>query len=161
MGGTAVLDDDVLVDSLVADVIDELRGELHADFGVRAYRCFFVRRTYTGRSIGEGKFTDVAVEMTPSPKVDVWTGRKYDLVACGLNESGDIRLTEVSLSYTYDEITGGALGANQQWFLRLDEAHGQGQPSTYWVPSKAPFVDRIETLGWIVWLRKLDIAGAT
>lgn len=156
MGGTAILDPDVLIDSLVVDVIDGLRGELHPEFGVRAYRVFTVKRTWQGAGVGIGKATDVETELLPQPRVESWDGRKFELAACGLNDNGEIRLTEVSLSYTYPELMGGKLNANQQWFIKLSEAHGQLQPDNYFIPSKAPFVDREKTLGWIFWLRKVD-----
>ena len=163
MAGSAVLDSDVLVDSLVEDVIDSLRGELHPEFGVRAYSVFTVLRTWSGGDVGRGTKTDTEIELLPQPRVDVWDGRKFEMATCGLDETGDIRLSEVSLSYTHAELTHGigtgtaTLAKNQQWLYRLAEANGQAQPSTYWSLSKPPFVDREETLGWIVWLTKADV----
>ena len=163
MAGTAVLDPDVLVDSLIEDVIDSLRGELHPEFGVRAYRVFTVLRTWSGGAVGRGSKTDTEVELLPQPRVDVWDGRKFEMATCGLDEGGDVRLSEVSLTYTHAELTRGlgsgtTLAANQQWLYRIAEANGQAQPSTYWVLSKSPFVDREKTLGWIVWLTLADVA---
>jgi len=152
-----VLDPDVLVDDMVA-VIDDLRGELHPEFGVRAYRLHSVLRTWTGPGM-TGKKTDVVTEITPQPRVEQWDGRKFELVTCGLNEAGEIRLTEVSLSYTYPQLCGPDLDkARQQWMLKITDAHGQLTPASYWAHSKAPFVDREETLGWVLWLRKVEVA---
>jgi len=157
--GNAVLDPDVLVDSLVTDVIDSLRGELYPEFGVRAYTVFLVTRRWTGARVGEGKYTDTAIEMVTQPKVQVWDGFKYDLLACGLNSSGVIRLQEVSLSYTYADLIGDETKPNVQSMIRIDEAHGQGTPSSFWVHSQPPFIDREKTLGWVLWLKKFDSAG--
>lgn len=158
--GSAVLDPDVLLDSLVSDVIDELRADLYPTFGVRGYIASIVTRRWSGRVVGEGKFVDTVVEMVTRPLVEVWSGLTYELLACGLSSSGDIRLTEVSLTYTYAELVGDQAHANAQTMIMLSEGHGQGQPATYWVHSKPPYVDREKTLGWILWLKAFDTAGA-
>lgn len=157
--GTAVLDPNVLVDSLVTEVIDGLRGELYPEFGVRAYTVFLVTRRWTGARVGEGKYTDTAVEMVTRPMVAVWDGFKYDLVTCGLNSSGNIRLTEVSLSYTFAELVGDETKPNVQAMIRIDEGQGQATPSSFWVHAQPPYIDREKTLGWVVWLKKFDAAG--
>lgn len=157
--GNAVLDDDVLVDSLVTDVIDSLRADLYPEFGVRAYLVSLVTRTWSGRMVGEGKFTDVTAELVSRPLVHVWDGLKYELVTCGLNSSGDIMLTEVSLSYTYADLVGDQSKANQQAMIRIKDGHGQATPASFWVHSKPPYIDREKTLGWILWLKKFDTAG--
>lgn len=157
--GTAVLDPDVLVDSLVTDVIDELRADLYPSFGMRGYIASIVTRRWSGRVVGEGKFVDTIVEMVTRPLVEVWNGLKYELVPCGLTTDGDIRLTEVSLTYTFAELVGEER-ANAQTMIMLSEGYGQGQPVTYWVHSKPPYVDREKTLGWILWLKAFDSAGA-
>lgn len=157
MGGTAVLDDDVLVDSLVTDVIDGLREDLHPQFGVRAYRAWAVLRTWTGRQVGEGTVRDVVAEIRPQPRVLVWDGLRYVLAVCGLSELGQIKLTEVSLTYTFAEIAGGNLTRSQQFFIALTEAYGQGQPARYYVHTQPPFVDREKDMGWVLWLRHSEI----
>lgn len=150
--GAAVLSDATLVDSLVADVIDGLRDSLHPDFGVRAFRVYRVVRTWTGQRVGEGSFTDEALELRPQPRVRVWTGLRMELAACGVAELGEIELSEVSLTYTADQLAGGVLGRNAQLFYGLAEAHGQGQRRRLFSVSRPPFVDREETMGWRMWL---------
>ncbi len=157
--GTATLDPDVLVDSLVTDVIDSLRADLYPEFGVRAYVCSLVTRKWQGKQVGEGKYTDTVVEMVTRPLVEVWNGLKYDLLTCGLNAQGDIRLIEVSLTYTFGELVGDTSKANVQPMIMISEGHGQGSPTSYWVHSKPPYCDREETLGWILWLKQFNAAG--
>lgn len=152
MPGSATLGTN-LVDELVGDVVDSLRDDLHTEFGVRAFRVYTVRRAWTGRRVGEGRKTDVVTEITPQPAVHRWDGFELELAQCGLDEIGEVRLSEVSLTYTYDELTGGALPDNVQWFIRLSEAHGQLNPDRYFVFTRPPYPDREKTLGWVLWLR--------
>ena len=158
--GVAALSDDVLVDSLVPDVIDGLRDDLHPQFGVRAYRLYRVIRTWTGAIEGEGTFTDEAHELRPQPMVAVWDSLanafRYVQGACGIEELGEIRLTEVSLTYTHGQLTGQPLAANQQHFLALGEAHGQGQPTYLFTLAKPPHVDRVKDMGWVLSLRRVQ-----
>ncbi len=154
--GSAVLDDDVLVDALITDVVDGLREDLHPQFGVRAYRMYRVIRTWTGATEGEGSFTDDAVELRPQPLVSTWDGFKYVQQACGIEELGDVRVTEVSLTYTHADLTGKPLAANQQVFIALGEAHGQAQPTRMFTFARPPFVDRVKDLGWSILLQRVQ-----
>jgi hypothetical protein len=154
--GEATLDQDVLVDSLVTDVIDGLRDELHPQFGVRAYRVYRVIRTWTGRLAGEGQATDVAAELRPQPRVMVWDGLRYAQAICGIRELGEVRLSEVSLSYTEAQLTGQPLGKNQECYLAIAEGNGQASTTRLYGHTAPPFVDREKTLGWLVYLRCVD-----
>lgn len=161
--GSAVLDEAVLVDSLVEGLIDDLRGSLHPEFGVRAYHVDVVTRTWTGDGVGDGFFTEAVGRLDPQPLIEVWDGRRYELRDCGLDEMGEIRLREVSLTYTWGDLTGEPLLANQERTFRLSGAHGQmvdtnGAPVTRdFQIARPPYVDRIEDMGWIVVLR--SVAG--
>lgn len=157
MAGSATLDPSKLVDSLVP-VADELRTELHDDFGVRSYKIFTVLRTWSGRSIGEGVKTDVETEiLDPYPKVHIWDGLRYTLEPCGLDEIGQVKLSEWSLTYTEAEVIGPpSMTKAQEWLIRIDEGHGQESLPKYFTLQKPPFIDRIKTLGWIVWLRRVS-----
>ena len=160
MSGSAVLGDN-LIDDLVPDV-DDLRGYLNADFGTRPFDCQTILRTWLGESglNGDGDFRDVVTTITPAPRIEQWAGSKWVLLAAGVHEDGTIRVSEVSLSYTYAELTGAGIGAgpggslqqNQQFFYRLVDAHGQGQEDRILKQSRPPFVDREKTIGWVMWL---------
>lgn len=157
MSGSAVLDPENLVDSLVTDVIDGLRDELHPQFGVRPHRTYTVRRTWSGVIVGDGTFADVAIELRPQPRISERT--RWEPGPNGLVVMGEFVLKEVSLSYTYAELTGGALADNVQWLYRVDEANGQGTPPRYFTLARPPSVDREEDMGWVVALRALQVRG--
>lgn len=149
--GSAILDPAVLVDDLVPTV-DELREDLERPFGVRPFRTFKVVRTWEGDTVGEGGFTDVEREILPSPLVTGWDGRRWVQNFCGLEEDGQVRLTMVSLSYTYPELTDGAAD-NATVLYRLDEAYGQLQPPRWFRLEAPPFPDREDDIGWVIRLR--------
>lgn len=156
--GAATLSQSVLVDSLVPDVIDGLREDLHPAFGVRAYRVYRVIRTWTGKSAGEGRHTDDAAELRPQPRVSVWSGLKYVQATCGIRELGDVQLSEVSLTYTDEQIDPRTLGKNQEAFFAIGEAHGQASPLRVWAHTAPPFIDREKTMGWLMFLRRVEAA---
>lgn len=159
MAGSAHLNADVLVDSLVTDVIDGLRSDLHPQFGVRAYRAYTVKRTWNGLAVGEGDYTDTELELEPQPLIQDWDGLRYELSKLGITEKGGVKATEISLTYTYEELAGGSLEANQEWFIKIAEAHGQGNPDRYFAHARPPYVDRVKDMGWVMWLRPVNMPG--
>lgn len=158
MPKSATLDSTVLVDSLVPDVIDGLRGDLHPDFGVRAYRLYLTTRTWSGTDIGDGVFSEVEEEIDPQPLVRIWNGLDFKLEPCGLDDMGDIKVTETSLQYTEGDLVGktAPLAANQEFFIRLREAHGQATAFKDFQHTKPPYIDRIKDMGWVMWLRRIN-----
>lgn len=156
LAGEAILSGN-LVDSLVPDVIDGLRDSLYPDFGVRAYRTYRIIRTWTGSEIGDGTFTDDAAELRPQPRVLEWTGLARRLAACGIQDLGDVILEEVSLTYTEPQLTGrGVLTNTQQLFIAIGEAQGGLQPAVLYTHHKPPFADREKTMGWILYLTRVE-----
>lgn len=158
--GDATLNPSVLVDSLVPDVIDGLREDLHPAFGVRAYRVYRVLRTWTGKTVGEGQFTDVAGELRPQPRVNVWNGLRYVQAQCGIRELGDVQLSEVSLTYSATQLEPRSLPKNQECFFAIGEANGQATPLRVWMHTAPPFIDREKTMGWLLFLRRVEAAPA-
>lgn len=150
MPGTAALGS-TLIDELVP-VVDDLRG-LYASMGVLPVRAYVVRRVWSGARRGEGTLSLTSItEITPTPVVDA---RPRDtLIAAGRREMGDVTLTEVSLTYTQAELTGGALAANAECFWRLVGVGGQLQSARDYVVRDAPMVDRTKHLGWRVELKQ-------
>ena len=156
--GAATLDPSVLVDSLVPDVIDGLREDLHPAFGVRAYRVYRVIRTWGGKIVGEGTFTDDAGELRPQPRVKVWDGLRYVQATCGIRELGDVQLTEVSLTYSAEQLEPRSLKRNQECFFAIGEGNGQGTPLRVWTHTAPPFIDREKDMGWALFLRRVETA---
>jgi len=159
MPGSATLGTN-LVDSLVPDVIDELRGSLHPELGVRQFRVFVVTRTWSGEAIGEGTASDAELEIDPQPMVKPYVGVAFSrtlmlgLEPCGLDESGSVELSEVSLTYTETELGGPPADPMRQELLyRIDDAHGQGVASRFFIPSAVPYPDREQDMGWRLLLR--------
>lgn len=160
--GTATLNQSVLVDSLVADVIDGLREDLHPQFGVRAYRVYRVIRSWSGVVVGEGTPSDVAGELRPQPLVWTWetiaNGLRYKQAACGIHELGAVKLTEVSLTYSEADLTGQPLRDNQELLFAIGDAHGQGTTVRLFTHDKPPYIDRIKDMGWVMFLRHVEAA---
>lgn len=155
MPGSAILGPN-LVDDLVPTV-DELRSSLHADFGVRQFRVYTVRRTWASGTTGEGTSSDAETEITPRPLVvakEAQQSLHYDLDRCGVDEVGELILKEVSLTYTEAELAGGDLADGEEWFIKLADGQGQAISDRHWVVAKPPFPDRIKDIGWVVNLER-------
>jgi len=148
-----------LVDRLVP-MVDRLRSSLYPAMGVRQYAVYLVRRRWSGARRGEGTITVLSrVELTPAPRVD-FGGLRTQLEPHGFLEDGSVRLTEVSLTYTEAELTGRPLAANEEFFYKLVDAHGQASKTRYFTPTDAPLeVDREKDIGWKVSLKDCDPQG--
>ena len=79
---------------------------------------------------------------------------------CGLRELGDVQLSEVSLTYTAEQLEPRTLSAKQELFYAIGEANGQGSPLRVWVHTAPPFIDREKTMGWLVFLRRSEASPA-
>jgi hypothetical protein len=143
-----------LVDSLL-EVVDDLRDGLHTDMGVRQWRVYTRRRTWSGPRRGEGAKTDVDIQIEPQPFVSY--DLRYELDAAGIDERGEVTLTEVSLTYTEAELTGRPLLDNEEWYFILRDAHGQEMADRWFVVAAPPSPDRVSTIGWVVRLRRVDV----
>lgn len=162
MSGSATLGTN-LVDSLVP-IADELRGSLHADFGVRQFRVWTVSRAWSGGEVGEGSSSDVELELTPSPLVKSWlnriSGLDWRLEPCGIDEAGLVRLSEISLTYTEAELIGDGLANGVEWFIKLSDGRGQEVADRYFTVTRPPFPDRINDIGWTMELLRAPGVGA-
>ncbi len=155
LAGAATLDPGVLVDSLVPDVIDGLREALHPAFGVRSYRTYRVIRTWSGTELGDGTPTDDAAELRPQPRVAVWDGFNFQEQPAGLEASGRVRLTEVSLSYTEAQLTAHPLGALQEAFIAIGDGNGQASTVYLFTHLQPPYIDREKDMGWVLNLQRV------
>jgi hypothetical protein len=148
--------DTSLVDTLVP-IINELRADLHADFGDRPFTCHLVTRTWSGGRIGSGTVTVNSTVLIPGPP----RVAKYDLhgrlVPCGLDEDGEIVLTEVPLTFTESELYLPGNVDGREYLYKLSDAHGQGIATRYFVCAAPPTPDRERDIGWIVRLNKVEV----
>ncbi len=160
------MDPDILVDDLT-ELVDDLRGDLNTEFGTRAYRVYTVARVWDEGAIGMGVSTETETELTPQPVVKPYVDSLgYSLEPCGLDEAGFVRVEEISLTYTQEELTGkpvdtnGAEGSTvegTQWIIRIREAHGQLQSYKDFKLQSPPYPDRLpKTFGWILKLIKAE-----
>jgi len=166
MAGSATIGSS-LIDEMVS-LVDDLRDDLHTDFGLRQFNVYLVTRSWDGGYIGEGSYTDSETLIEPDPKVQPYM-TELNLEPCGIDEAGFLKLTEVSLTYTESELTG-AFGSDasitsaQEFFYKIADAHGQGIETTYWVTANKPYPDRdtmdrrgYGTIGWHVKLRRAGV----
>lgn len=153
MPGTATLTAN-LVNEL-AVVADDLRA-LYGEFGVDQWSVWRCTRSWSGTRRGEGTLgSETAAQITPTPRVG-WadgSGRiRFDLNPGGLEDAGQIVLTEVSLTYTQAELAGSTSTVTQEVYYKLVDAQGNGMATTYWVVHRPPVPDRDKGIGWILTL---------
>lgn len=153
MPGSATIDTSVLVDSLVSTV-DNAR-QIEVDLGLRPYRVFVVTRTWDGGEVGRGQFTDVDVEITPTPKIEGFDSLRREQEPCGYDQAGLAKMTGVSLTYTIDELGACEAADGVERLIKTTEAHGQAQPPKYWVHRKPPFPDRC-CIEWVLHLELVE-----
>lgn len=163
MPGSAVLGTN-LVDELVPDVIDGIRADLHPALGVRQFNFFVITRTWASGEIGGGgPFTDVflgigvAGTLDPQPLVKPYKsteGRGFTLEPCGIDNADALKMEEVSMTFTEEELGSPfcEFPDGVEKFLQLVDAHGQGNHVSYWRHHVRPFNDREETMGWMLTL---------
>lgn len=148
----------VLTEDLVG-LADDVRG-IYTELGARPHRVFVVRRAWTGPRVGEGTLVDAETEILPRPAV-LTAGLHGELRPAGLEEEGDIVVSEISLTWTEPELFSPTLAAGEQHLFRLDDAHGQLGRSRYYVPSGPPVAvwgDQVrdDVLGWTLHLKRAE-----
>lgn len=123
-----------ILDDIRRDVIDVAVGLRLDDVTVR-------RRTWSGRSLGQGAPADTDLVLDPRPKVhDPSPRARY--AEPGRFEEGDQLVDKISLTYTQAQLDGGTLAANEE---------------LYWLVNSQAFrVISVEErfLSWRVHLRK-------
>jgi len=152
MAGSATLNPNTLIDDLITDVIDGLREDLHPAFGVRPFRVYTVRRTWSGGIIGSGDPIDIETEITPQPNVEPFYDMYRTQEECGYDVAGYVKMTEVSLTYTQSDLLAMEAPEGTQHLIKIMEAHGQGQAPKYCVHAKPPYPDRVKDMGWMMFL---------
>lgn len=127
-----------LANRLGLGVADKLR-QLNTKFGVRPTRVWMVWIYWPGGERGQGKPVEkMRIELLPTPKVSSLDSVTFSVFHAGTVPAGSVKVTEVSVKYTYDELTGkmipgGALHVDQlpqpwDFFYELVE-DGRGDPA--------------------------------
>lgn len=141
--------EDNLVDDLVS-VADELRADLYASMGITQYVVYRVKRQWSGSERGEGTASVLfRTALSPTPLMRS-VSERWRLEPHGRDEQGAVRLEEVSLTYTEEELTGGTLSASQEFYYEVVEDRGQRSNTNYFVLREKPSTDREKTIGWIL-----------
>lgn len=137
-----------LVSSL-AGTVDCVR-DLYTSLGARPYQVMLVWTSWSGGARGRGVEEVVREELIlPTPKISDLTDLRRDLSSVGTDESGSIRVTEISPKYTEDYLLGrsddgAAIAADQNfyWEVRFPRVDGLGVRRRF-VPKSAPSLDAL------------------
>ncbi len=152
----SVLNSDRLADALVAP-LDELRSLIHTELGTRPHRVWLVRQTWSGSEVGEGSPTRTEVEILPAPQV-TYLALRAELRPAGREEEGDVLLTCVSLRYAEPELYP-STDLRTEFAYRIDDAHGQGRASRWFIASRPPVARRGDQTGdqtdWAITLKSV------
>lgn len=144
-----------LVDELISTV-DEIRDSIFPDLGVRGYTLTRVIRTWDGIEVGDGTSTTQNLAITPPPLVEFVNRR--DELQNGRTERSNLKVTEVSLRYTEDELCGRPRAPTAECYYRLEESQNQGQRTSYWMLSGTPEPDRMNLdIGWTMRFVRCEI----
>jgi hypothetical protein len=158
---SAVIKSRLLGDELIG-VVDNIRGLLRTALGTRPYRLALIVRTWSGGRVGEGNPADVVTEIgmpgeagVQPPLIEVDERGRY--APGGQERDGDLRVTEVSLSYTEEELAP-TLPPGSEAVYRVTDNHGQAQRARYYVLSGQPITRRgdreSDRTDWKLYLRR-------
>jgi hypothetical protein len=147
----------LLADELIG-VADVVRSSVHGALGTRPYTVHTVLRTWSGSRPGDGTVFDVETEIVPPPSIPQLGANQ--MRPTGQDEEGTITATEVSLTYSEDDICRRNLAANEQFYWRLTERHGQNSAPQWFVVAARPKAQRGDqegdTIGWVIRLRRVE-----
>src|SRR5262249_48058674 len=118
---------------------------------------------WSGECIGDGVSVYAQeLEISPQPLLVDSKGVQYVMQPYGREEEGTYLLKEVSLTYTEEELGAGINSGTESQHLpmeiyyRVTDALGQEIRNRYFVLASPPYPDRVETIGWIVPIRRAD-----
>ncbi len=150
--------------SLLASLIpcvDSIR-DIATQLGARPYQVMLVWTQWSGGERGVG-IEDVLREelILPTPKIADLTSVSRDLQPVGMDETGSIRVTEISARYTEDYLfgkcgDGSSIPEDQNfyWEVRFPREDGCG-PRRRFFPKSAPSLDATN-FQWKISLLKIS-----
>jgi hypothetical protein len=150
-----------LIDRLVP-LVDTIRGKLNPAMGLRQWTVTVVRRTWPSGKRGDvsaGPAILSELELLPQPKVrfDPEKGVAYQMRGAGREEEGPILLSEISLTYSEEQLVPKGLLPGEEFFYRLTDAQGQNVPARQYVPMGPPLPDREKDIGWTLRLSRRHV----
>lgn len=108
-----------LRDELIS-LVDQVRDEvIDGEVGLRLHAVVVRRRTWSGGEPGRGTPSDVDVVLTPKPKVSNPPPRLV-MAEGGKYRDGDRIVSRISATYTAGELSGGTVGADEQFYWLID-----------------------------------------
>lgn len=149
-----------VLDNCLLDIADCIRGCVNETFGTREYRVYSVVRTYT-MDRQDGYYSDNILELLPAPKVEFLSPNGFEMIGTGKTTKGSIKITELSLLYSEDQILPQNLDNNQKHFIKLVDRHGENARERYFHISNVPVMDRHKTIGWIFYATEIGLNDYT
>lgn len=136
--------------------LDEIRQNAADATGMRRYRVFLRTETWTGGEKGSGNRVVSEVEIRPRPRVVFPPVQKsFYIEAGGRDETAEVLLDQISLTYAEETLLPTGLSANQDFMYRLTDAHATASLNDrYYVPFGTPRPDYLKTLSWQVFLKQ-------
>jgi len=138
------LDDNKHADA-VSKAVDRVRRRVHGALGTRTYRVQRIIRSWSGGALAVGTPTLDVLELDPRPLVEL-TNRDRHNPAAGREAVGELVITEVSLSYSLDQLQP-KLAPGQECAYRIIDTGGQQQPDQWAVLAADPISRRGDRKG--------------
>lgn len=107
-----------LRDDLIPLVDDVRRDVVDAVAGLRIHTVSTRRRVWDGGAPGRGDAVDTDTPLDPVPKVRNAT--KFQTGEAGRFEQSDLRVEKLSATYAQEDLDGGPLDDNEEWFWLVD-----------------------------------------
>lgn len=137
------LDTDRPFDALPS-IIDDVRSTVHEALGSRTYKVEIVTRRWSSGARGVGTASEHVLELKPRPLVSRISRDR--LGPAGREEAGDLRLTEVSLTYSAAELQP-TVEPGMEVAYRVTDTGGQNQKPIFCVLAADPVSRRGDRKG--------------
>lgn len=128
-----------LLSSLVG-CVDCVR-DLYTQFGARDYEVALVRTAWTGGARGRGVEEVIGeVKLLPTPLISALTELDNVLTSIGQQETGGVRVSQISARYTEELLTGKSptgqpIPKDQNFYYEIRDAGGAGRRRRFTVDS--------------------------
>jgi len=142
-------------------VVDCVR-DMYTTLGARPYQVMLVWTAWSGGKRGRGVecvYREEAV--LPTPQISDISDLSRELSAVGVDESGSVRVSQISTKYTEDYLIGRSDDGskipedqNFYWEIRFPRADGKG-PRRRFIPQAAPTLDAM-AFQWKISLLKVS-----
>lgn len=132
-----------LADALIG-VVDDIRRSVHDALGTRPWSFTVVRRIWSGGAIGDGIPSTHLLTIDPPPRIDMSPSTR--LSPGGLEQTGSVRVSEISLRYSAEELAPRGDASTEVGYL-IRDAHGHGVRDGWYTLSSGPIPRRGDGAG--------------